>query len=124
MPIELWASFVVASAALLVIPGPTILTVISYSMAHGRQSKIVLVAAVALGDATALAFSLLGLGAVLGHVDILVYRNQVGRWSVSSVHGDKPASRKPIIAGAHRAGVIGVSLEGFCQYLPGHGTQS
>jgi threonine/homoserine/homoserine lactone efflux protein len=65
VPIEIWVSFVVASAALLVIPGPTILTVISYSMAHGRQANIVLVAAVALGDSTALAFSLLGLGAVL-----------------------------------------------------------
>lgn len=65
VPIEIWVSFVVASAALLVIPGPTILTVISYSMAHGRKTSIVLVAAVALGDSTALAFSLLGLGAVL-----------------------------------------------------------
>jgi threonine/homoserine/homoserine lactone efflux protein len=33
--IELWLAFVLASAVLLVIPGPTILTVISYSLAHG-----------------------------------------------------------------------------------------
>jgi len=39
MSIELWRAFAAASAVLLVIPGPTILTVISYSMA-----------AVALGD--------------------------------------------------------------------------
>jgi threonine/homoserine/homoserine lactone efflux protein len=50
---------------LLVIPGPTILTVISYSLAHGRRANVPLVAAVALGDATALALSLLGLGAIL-----------------------------------------------------------
>ncbi len=31
MPIEIWLAFVVASAVLLIIPGPTILTVISYS---------------------------------------------------------------------------------------------
>lgn len=65
MPIDLWIAFVAASAVLLVIPGPTILTVISYSMAHGRRAKLPLVAAVALGDSTALVFSLLGLGALL-----------------------------------------------------------
>jgi threonine/homoserine/homoserine lactone efflux protein len=65
MSIEHWLAFVAASAVLLVIPGPTILTVISYSMAHGRRAKVPLVAAVALGDSTALAVSLLGLGALL-----------------------------------------------------------
>lgn len=65
MPIELWLAFVVSSAVLLVIPGPTILTVISYSMAHGRRANVPLVAAVALGDSTALVLSLLGLGALL-----------------------------------------------------------
>jgi len=65
MPLELWLAFVGASALMLVIPGPTILTVISYSMAHGRKANAPLVAAVALGDSTALAVSLLGLGALL-----------------------------------------------------------
>jgi threonine/homoserine/homoserine lactone efflux protein len=65
MPIELWFAFVVASAILLVIPGPTILTVISYSVAHGQRANLPLVAGVALGDCTALALSLLGLGALL-----------------------------------------------------------
>jgi threonine/homoserine/homoserine lactone efflux protein len=65
MSIELWFAFVVASAVLLVIPGPTVLTVISYSMAHGRRARFPLVAGVALGDSTALAVSLLGLGTLL-----------------------------------------------------------
>src|SRR5438128_10856161 len=65
MPIELWLTFVAASAVLLIIPGPTILTVVSYSMAHGRRANVPLVAAVALGDSTALVVSLLGLGALL-----------------------------------------------------------
>lgn len=65
MSIELWLAFVGASAVLLIIPGPTILTVISYSMAHGRRANVPLVAAVALGDSTALVVSLLGLGALL-----------------------------------------------------------
>jgi homoserine/homoserine lactone efflux protein len=63
--IELWLAFVAASVILLIIPGPTILTVISYSVAHGRRANVPLVAAVALGDSTALALSILGLGALL-----------------------------------------------------------
>ena len=65
MTVESWLAFVAASAVLLIIPGPTILTVISYSMAQGRRAKLPLVAAVALGDSTALVVSLLGLGALL-----------------------------------------------------------
>lgn len=65
MSIELWLAFVAASAVLLIIPGPTILTVISYSVAHGRRANVPLVAAVTLGDSTALVVSLLGLGALL-----------------------------------------------------------
>src|ERR1700741_243052 len=65
MAIEHWLAFVAASAILLIIPGPTILTVISYSMAQGRRANVPLVAAVALGDSTALVVSLLGLGALL-----------------------------------------------------------
>jgi threonine/homoserine/homoserine lactone efflux protein len=65
MPLELWLAFAAATAILLVIPGPTILTVISYSVSHGGRANLPLVAAVALGDSTALAVSLLGLGALL-----------------------------------------------------------
>ncbi|MEO0536363.1 MAG: LysE family translocator [Cyanobacteria bacterium P01_A01_bin.123] len=65
MFIELWFAFVIASALLLIIPGPTVLTVISYALAHGRRANLPLIAAVALGDSTALILSLLGLGALL-----------------------------------------------------------
>lgn len=65
MALELWAAYALASFVLLIIPGPTILTVISYSVAHGRRANVPLVAAVALGDSTALLLSLAGLGAVL-----------------------------------------------------------
>lgn len=65
MPFELWAAFAFASCVLLIIPGPTILTVVSYSVAHGNRANIPLVVAVALGDSTALLLSLAGLGAVL-----------------------------------------------------------
>jgi threonine/homoserine/homoserine lactone efflux protein len=65
LSIELWLAFVGASAILLVLPGPTILTVISYSVAQGRRANLALVSAVALGDSTALVLSLVGLGALL-----------------------------------------------------------
>jgi len=65
VPLEPWLAFVAASVVLLIIPGPTILTVISYSVAHGRRANVALVAAVALGDSTSLVLSLLGVGALL-----------------------------------------------------------
>lgn len=65
MAIELWLAFALASGVLVIIPGPTILTVISYSIAHGPRARIPLIAAVALGDSTALLLSIAGLGAVL-----------------------------------------------------------
>lgn len=65
MSFEIWLAYAVACTILLIIPGPTILIVISYSVSQGRQAIVPLTAAVALGDATALAISLLGLGALL-----------------------------------------------------------
>jgi threonine/homoserine/homoserine lactone efflux protein len=65
MSLQAWFAFVGTSIILIVIPGPTILTVISYSVSQGRRANIPVVAGVALGDATALALSLLGLGALL-----------------------------------------------------------
>lgn len=65
MTLAAWLAFVAASTVLLIIPGPTLLTVISYSLSHGRRARLPLVAAVALGDSTALLLSLLGLGALL-----------------------------------------------------------
>ena len=65
MTIEIWAAFSLASCLLLIIPGPTILTVVSYSISHGSRVYFPLISAVALGDATALVLSIAGLGAVL-----------------------------------------------------------
>lgn len=65
MTVELWLAFSAASIVLLLIPGPTILTVVSYSVAHGKRANLPLVLAVAMGDSTALVLSLVGLGALL-----------------------------------------------------------
>jgi threonine/homoserine/homoserine lactone efflux protein len=65
MSLEMWLAFVVTSVVVLVIPGPTILTVVGYSVAHGRRAYLPIVTAIALGDLAAITLSLLGLGALL-----------------------------------------------------------
>ncbi len=65
MPLELWLAFVLASAILLTIPGPTVTLVVSHALAGGRRTGLATVPGVALGDLTAMTISLLGAGAVL-----------------------------------------------------------
>lgn len=65
MPLELWLAFVAASAIVLLIPGPTVLLVVSYALGQGRRSAMATVAGVALGDLTSVTLAMLGLGALL-----------------------------------------------------------
>ncbi len=65
MSIHVWLAYAAASAVLLIIPGPTVLTVLSYSIAQGRRASLPVVAGVTLGDSTAVIISILGLGALL-----------------------------------------------------------
>ncbi|MFH2132139.1 MAG: LysE family translocator [bacterium] len=65
MSFEIWLAFVAAATVILVIPGPTIILVISQAIAHGRRATIPLVTGVTLGDFSAMTASLLGLGAIL-----------------------------------------------------------
>ena len=65
MTLEIWLTFIAASSVLLLIPGPTILLVLSYSLSHGRSVAIATVAGVALGDLLAMTISLVGLGALV-----------------------------------------------------------
>jgi threonine/homoserine/homoserine lactone efflux protein len=62
---ELYLAYVVACTALLFVPGPTLLLVISYSLAHGKKSAFAVIGGVLLGDTVALTASLLGVGAIL-----------------------------------------------------------
>lgn len=54
----------------LVVPGPTILTLVSYSIAYGSRVSVWLVAAVALGDSTAVCASVWGIGALLASSNV------------------------------------------------------
>jgi threonine/homoserine/homoserine lactone efflux protein len=65
MSFETWLAFAAASTVLLVIPGPTILLVISYALGQGRRAAFPVATGVALGDFTAMSLSMLGLGALL-----------------------------------------------------------
>jgi len=65
VPFETWLAFTAAAAVLLVIPGPTILLVVSYALGQGWRTALPMAVGVALGDFTAMSLSLLGLGALL-----------------------------------------------------------
>jgi threonine/homoserine/homoserine lactone efflux protein len=65
MSLEVWLAFVAASAVLLLIPGPTILLVVSYALGRGWRVAAPVATGVALGDLTAMTLSMLGVGALL-----------------------------------------------------------
>lgn len=65
MPLDLWLTFVAASTALLLIPGPTVLLVLSYALSQGRRVAVASATGVALGDLIAMTASLAGLGALV-----------------------------------------------------------
>ena len=65
MNFETWLAFAAASALLVIIPGPTVLLVVSYALGQGLRAAIPLAIGVALGDFTAMTLSLLGIGASL-----------------------------------------------------------
>jgi len=65
MTFESWAAFTAASAVLLIIPGPTVLLVVSYAQGQGWRTVLPMTVGVALGDFTAVTLSMLGLGALL-----------------------------------------------------------
>lgn len=65
MSLEIWLTFVAASTALLLIPGPTVILVLSYALSKGRSVAVASAAGVALGDFIAMSASLAGLGALV-----------------------------------------------------------
>jgi threonine/homoserine/homoserine lactone efflux protein len=65
MTIETWLAFAAATGVLLVIPGPTVLLVVSYALGQGLRTAMPMALGVALGDFTAMTLSMLGLGALL-----------------------------------------------------------
>ena len=73
MPLEIWLAYTLVTTTFLLIPGPTIILVISYSLLRGRQAVIALVLGVGLGDLTAMSLSFLGVGVLLQTVTTAFY---------------------------------------------------
>lgn len=71
MPFDIWLAFAAASTALLLIPGPTVLLVLSYALSKGRSVALASASGVALGDLIAMSASLAGLGALVATSAIL-----------------------------------------------------
>jgi len=65
MTVSTWTAFAGASAILLIIPGPTILLVVSYALGQGWKAAFPMAVGVALGDFTAMTLSMLGIGALI-----------------------------------------------------------
>lgn len=65
MEFHVWLAFASASIALLLIPGPTVLLVLSYAISQGKRVAVATAAGVALGDLVAMSASLAGLGALV-----------------------------------------------------------
>lgn len=65
MDLSVWMTFVGATILLLIIPGPTIVLVLTYALTQGRRVAVASAAGVALGDLIAMTASLIGLGALV-----------------------------------------------------------
>ena len=71
MPLETWLTYALVTSSFLLIPGPTILLVISYSLIRGRQAVFALLLGVGLGDVVAMLLSFIGVGLLLQTVSIV-----------------------------------------------------
>ncbi|MEL7279661.1 MAG: LysE family translocator [Pseudomonadota bacterium] len=65
MSFDLWLTFAAASTALVLIPGPTVLLVLSYALSQGKRVAVASATGVAVGDLVAMSLSLAGLGALV-----------------------------------------------------------
>lgn len=67
MPVspETLAAFALASFVLIIIPGPTVIMVITQALAHGRRVAFASVLGVGCGDLAAATLSVIGVGALL-----------------------------------------------------------
>lgn len=63
--IETLLTFAIASMVLLIIPGPTIIMVVTQALSHGKRVAFASILGVGLGDLIAASFSIIGVGTIL-----------------------------------------------------------
>ena len=65
MDFNIWLSFAAASILILILPGPTSLTILSHTLTGGRRVIWAAIAGIACGDLICMSLALIGLGALL-----------------------------------------------------------
>jgi len=65
MDINLWLAFIVSTALIIAIPGPTVMLVVSHALAHGSLLAMGTVSAIAVADIILIALSYLGIATLL-----------------------------------------------------------
>ena len=112
--LQLWLAFAAAAAVVIAIPGPTTLMVTGHAMSSGTRVALASLLGVALGDFTAIAASVLGLGAVLAasaeaftilkwigaaylvYLGIKLWRAPAVPLGTAAVHGGRRSMRRAI----------------------------
>jgi len=65
MNFDIWISFIIATAIVTILPGPTMLLIMSHAMTYGSKKTLNTVSGVILADCILLLLSLMGIGIVL-----------------------------------------------------------
>src|SRR4051812_47129559 len=65
MQLSTWLAFALACAAMGLIPGPGVTSIVGYALSSGRRAALASVAGMALGNVVAMTVSLAGAGALL-----------------------------------------------------------
>src|SRR5436309_13638728 len=65
MHLSTWLAFALACAAMGLIPGPGVTSIVGYALGSGRKTALASVAGMALGNVVAMSVSLAGAGALL-----------------------------------------------------------
>ncbi|PWK55323.1 LysE family translocator [Roseicyclus mahoneyensis] len=108
MPLDSWLAFVAASVAILVLPGPTVMLVISLALTQGRRVALATAAGAALGGSVALSLSLAGVGAlVMGSPALFTVLKWVGvgylMWLGAGLWRSAPQAGLTLAATGHLA---------------------
>ena len=74
---EVFAAFAVASLALLIVPGPSVLYIVTRSMDQGRAAGLVSVLGIHTGSIVHVAAAALGLSAILASSAVVVRDREV-----------------------------------------------
>ncbi|SFC57474.1 LysE family translocator [Pseudoalteromonas denitrificans] len=70
MEFDIWITFIIATTIVTILPGPTMLLVVSHAMTSGSKKTLITVSGIILADCILLFLSLIGVGAVLYRSEI------------------------------------------------------